>query len=101
MQSSRRYGGLELWSGLGGRSPRYLLDGRLPEPFRSVEEVGMWLERFGRCLVGLGTAGHCYSTRVKLRCRMLQYQGRGIEASVGTGIRVYRSTGTLYGTVPG
>ena len=26
-----------------------------------------------------------YSTRVKLRCRMLQYQGRGIEASVGTG----------------
>ena len=46
-----------------------------------------------------------YSTRVKLRCRMVQYQGRGIEASVGTGIvhctvqctyRYWYHTGRIY-----
>ena len=40
---------VHLWTGMWFlvACPRYLLDGRLPEPFRSVEEVGMWLERFG------------------------------------------------------
>ena len=31
-------------------------------------------------------------------CRMLQYQGRGIEASVGTGTTTVCGTGTAYST---